>query len=319
MNFNFNNLANTELMLKNALADSTFTAETNSTPTVEIATEVPIGSHRGDTFHFHRYQHVTPASTIIRDDLPSPQPESLNREFIPAKINFYGRSVLLSSQFVYYDQFDNEMMAAELLGISMIRGQEEILRDKLLSTTNIISCANGSNSDDPTHFSLADLLDVEAWHYRNNSLQFTKSIMGSPNENSTPINACYIMLMPTDLSVTLKSLPEFVSPERYGNPAMRFSINEFGTLSHHRFLMSTGYNDVVRSSAGGEPVQQSVSLGQGAISQLVPSDPSSTRLERIDTSATDIHRQLIVLALTYVYSCAITAEYAVTKVEFTKS
>ncbi len=312
-----NTTENTPLMYANALADTVLSTPYNSTPSVEVAAVQYTQAHQGDTFTFYRYSHLPPAATVLRDDIPSPQPERLHREFIPVKMNFYGRSVMLSSHFVYYDQFDNEQMAAELLGIAMVRGQEEIVRDKLFSTTNIFSCSSGSNSDDPTHFSYNDILDVENWHYSNNSIQFTKTIEASPNEGTMPINASFILIMPTLLSSTLKQIPQFTTPERYGSYHARFSLNEFGSISSHRCLMSTGYNDPVRSSATGSAVHRAISLGQGAITQLLPADPSAATLERVDTSANDPHRKSILMALTYLYAVGITNEMSVCKVECT--
>ena len=127
--------------------------------------------------------------------------------------------------------------AAARLGQCLRETQDILQRDNLESSTTLINCVGGSNSDLPTEMSLSDVDDVVTLLQNNSGEYITHMIPGEMKIGTSPIGDAYGCLATSRMIPIFNGISGFVRKFAYPNVSDTLSC-EWGAVNNMRFFIS---------------------------------------------------------------------------------
>lgn len=311
-------LFNLSPTVKRTLAEGTLSTPTPIPVTRNFAVKYPLRPHEGTVKTFERYPNLPPAVDILSGGR-EPAPVAPRREHVTAEVTWRGRSVLITQQQVYHDQSDIIGNMGIRLGVAKKLGEGELLTDMLDGkVTQRYTCSGGSNTtDNPTRFSQSDERQLTAIHKMNNSMAYYESLMGSPNENTYPVNEAYIGIVPSAAVASLSAVTGFIAGASYGSVKNRVTKEEWGSIGHHRFTVTTQSDNLTNArSTLNMPIQVGFSFGREAYAHLI-SDSTTSSIRLNDPFSYSLHGTQIPMTVTYKFAAAVLNDKYIIKFLFT--
>lgn len=127
------------------------------------------------------------------------------------------------------------------MGVALRQTEDQLTANMLAATAAQINCVNGSNGDNPTELTLADVNNVTQTLLGNNAKMFLSSIEGENKFGTAPVRNAYFALCHTDMTSQLQNVDTFIQQSQYPNQ-QRVLDSEWGAVGNLRFLVSSiGY------------------------------------------------------------------------------
>lgn len=151
--------------------------------------------------------------------------------------------------------------AAERLGVSLRQTEDELTRDRLLSTMSQVNCTGGSNGDNPTELTFSDVVNVVKQLRSNNAYEFMDGIIGENRFGTSPTRDAYLAMGSTQLQGQFENISQFTYKWNY--PSIQSTMpSEYGAIANVRFLLSSIGAKLPNASANGADVYPLIVIGR---------------------------------------------------------
>ena len=217
----------------------------------------------GTTLRMRRYNPLATAMVPLGNSGVTPPAQSLTAVDIDAKISFYGTYVILNEQVTLQNQDPVLNEAAARLGVSLRQTEDQLTRDMLASTAAFINCVAGTNGDNPTDLTRADVDDVVRALLGNNAYTILDNIEGEDKFGTAPVRDAYFALCSTQLTGNLDAVAGFIQKNQYPSP-MNALRSEWGAAGNLRFLISSIGSTTAAASNLGATVYNIFCVGMEA-------------------------------------------------------
>ncbi|MFH1559017.1 MAG: N4-gp56 family major capsid protein [Patescibacteria group bacterium] len=203
-----------------------------------------------DTIRFRRYGNLAAATTPLTEGI-TPDGKQLSVTNITATVAQYGDYVTLSDLVDMTSADQNLIEAGEILGDQAADTLDQLTRD-ILNAGTVVARAGARATrvevvaGDVLTSTLVDtgVLALKTAKAR----KITSMVEASTGFNTTPVPACFIGIIHTNLSATVKAFTGFVPVEKY--PSQKGVLEgEIGTYNQVRFIETT--NSKVFTGLGG--------------------------------------------------------------------
>jgi len=185
--------------------------------------------------------------TILNEFKINVQPERLSVKdpfWICDSLNSSGndeRKVEVLSRLLNLGHKSNSLVLNEAtarLGQSMRETEDELIRDMLAGTASVINCTNGTNGDNPTEITRADVDNVVAT-LQNNDADFITNMIGGEDKFGTgPVRDAYFGLSDTNMIGQYENVNGFINKAQYPNQQGVLS-SEWGSIGNVRLYLSS--------------------------------------------------------------------------------
>ncbi len=212
----------------------------------------------GDTVVFRRYSKLATVPIPLVDGI-TPPGAPLSATDIKARVDFYGNYVMITNQveLTVEDRVLNE--ASRLLAQNLGQTIDEVTRDVLASTSSVLLCANGSNTQTPTEINKLDIDIAVKTLLGNDAEMISKVVTGIDAFGTAPIRPAFWAYMDTDLLDDLESVSNFQPTSSY--PSQQTVLDaEWGTTGNVRWL----YTSVGSVSSASPAVYNNFIIGKEA-------------------------------------------------------
>jgi N4-gp56 family major capsid protein len=206
-----------------------------------------------NTIKFRRYGNLTAATTPLSEGV-TPAGSQLGTTDVTATVLQYGDFVTLTDV-VQYESPDAVLMeTAEILGDQAADTLDQLARNVLVAGTSVLYSDVSVNAA-RTDIASTDIITVSLIKKavrtlkNNNAKKLTKMVNPSTGYNTTPIPACFVGYVHTNVAYTLTGLTGFVPVEKYPS-SQTIMDGEIGTLNEVRFLETTNAKVFVNGGAG---------------------------------------------------------------------
>ena len=108
----------------------------------------------------------------------------------------------------------------------------------LASTASFINCVNGTNGDNPSELTRADVDEVIRSLENADAMSIEDGIEGANKFGTAPVRDAYIAMGSTQLIGDLEDVTGFISKWQYPNNSESIRA-EWGSISNLRFLLSS--------------------------------------------------------------------------------
>lgn len=192
----------------------------------------------GDIMRMRRYNRLNTAPVPLGPAMNNPPSQTLTAVDLDAKIDWYSTWVPVTKQVSLINQDPVLNALAARLGQSMRETEDELIRDMLAGTASAINCLNGTNGDNPTELTRADI-DGVVQSLQGNDADFMTSMIGGENKFGTgPVRDAYFGLAHTSLIGQFEAVNGFINKAQYPNQQGVLS-SEWGTVGNVRFYVSS--------------------------------------------------------------------------------
>jgi len=215
----------------------------------------------GTTLRMTRYNPLAAALVPIGNSGQTPPAQQLTAVNIDAVVGFYGTYVELNEQTTLQRQDPVLNAAAERLGVSLRQTEDELTRDRLLSTMSQVNCTGGSNGDNPTELTFSDVVNVVRQLRSNNAYEFMDGIIGENRFGTSPTRDAYLAMGSTQLQGQFENISQFTYKWNY--PSIQSTMpSEYGAIANVRFLLSSIGAKLPNASANGADVYPLIVIGR---------------------------------------------------------
>ncbi len=229
----------------------------------------------GRVLRMRRYNPLATAKVPLGNTGVTPPPQNLTAVNIDAQIQFYGTYVLLNEQVTLQNQDPVLNEATQRLSVSLRQTEDELMRDQLASTSAFINCTSGTNGDNPTEITRADIDTVVKALRANSAYSFVSGIQGEDRFGTSPVRDAYFALCSTDMIGQVDNCGGFVQKWTYPNQSSTLD-SEYGAVGNLRFLMSPIGSTTANASLLGQTVENIFCCGRESFA-TVEQDGMSTQ------------------------------------------
>jgi len=239
-----------------------------SVPTPNFIHKIPamlknMPSNGGTTLRMRRYNALSSATVPLGNSGIHPPAQQLTAVNIDADMDFYGTYVLLNEQVTLQNQDPVLNEAARRLGVSLRQTEDELSRNMLQSTASFVNAVGGTNGDNPTEISRADVDVIIRTLAGADAMTISDNIEGEDKFGTAPVRDAYFALGDTDLIGDLENVNGFIAKAQY--PAqMNVLRPEWGSVSNLRFLLSSAGSVSVGASMNAADVYNIFCVGMEA-------------------------------------------------------
>lgn len=129
--------------------------------------------------------------------------------------------------------------AAIRLGVQLRITEDELTKNMLSATANMINCVNGHNGDLPTEINPTDILDATTRLQTADAMTIGEMEEGENKFGTAPTYDAYFTYTHTNMIPTLTAMPQWIAKFNY--PSQRNVLrSEIGSYAYARFLASSG-------------------------------------------------------------------------------
>jgi len=196
----------------------------------------PLPKNKADTVKFRRPVPFTAATTPLVEGV-TPTAQKMVYEDVQVTLKQYGKPIEITD--VVMDLSEDPV----LKDATMLAGEQAALTTEMI-TYGIIKAGTSvfyANGTTRAGVNTAITLNKQRAVTRSLKAQKAKKITsildGSPNYNTTPIEASYVAVAHTDLEADLRGLAGFTPVAEYGN-RKPISHEEIGTVEDVRYILS---------------------------------------------------------------------------------
>ncbi len=217
----------------------------------------------GTTLRMRRYNPLQTATVPLGNSGVYPPPQNLTAVDIDAQMSFYGTYVYINEQVTLQNQDPVLNEACQRLGVSLRQTEDELTRNMLAATASYINCVGGTNGDNPTNLSRADIDNVVKTLKNNNAYTITESIEGEDKFGTAPVRDAYMVMASTQLIGQLERVNGFIAKAQY--PTQDKTLKpEWCSIGNTRWLLSSIGSYVANESMNGANVYNCFVTGMEA-------------------------------------------------------
>jgi len=207
----------------------------------------------GDTIRFKRYTQLPAALAPLGNSGITPPSSNLTAVYVDAKMSFYGSWIGVNEQVQLQSQDPILNQAAIRLGVQMRITEDELTRDMLAATANMINCTNGIAADLPTEITPSDILEATTRLQTADAMTIGEMEEGENKFGTAPTYDSYFCYQHTNMIPNMTTMPGFIPKFNY--PSQRNVLrSEIGSFAYARFLASSGGSITPNGSVKGQEV-----------------------------------------------------------------
>lgn len=217
------------------------------------ATKYDMRGRSGNEVVMRRFDNIEENTTPLGDSGVTPPPVLLSAADKKAKIQFYGRWMLINEQVPLTNESPILNEAASVLGQCLRESEDALTRNMLAAIPSVIACTGGIIGDNPTEITRTDVDKVVSTLINNDGHSFMESIEGADKFGTGPIPNSFIGMCSAKLVTDLSRMDGFLLKSQYPNYNSNMDA-EYGSCSQIRFLVSSKGSVVPASSDQGRDV-----------------------------------------------------------------
>jgi N4-gp56 family major capsid protein len=217
-------------------------------------------ANSGDTVRFMRFNQLDAALVPLGNSGITPPSSTLTAIYVDAKMSFYGSWLAINEQVQLQHQCPILNQAAIRLGVQMRITEDELTKNMLSATANMINCTSGVSADLPTEINPTDILEATTRLQSADAMTISQMI-GAENKFGTgPVYSAFWCMTHTNLIPGLTGMPGFLP--KYAYPKQENVLNsEVGSFAYARFLVSSAGSTTPQGSVLGQTVYNSIIVG----------------------------------------------------------
>ena len=204
---------------------------------LKFAQHARLDKKHGNTYKWRRYANLSDATVPLTEGL-TPPGQKLSKTDLTAKISFYGDYVHITDVIDLTVEDPVLTIAADKLGKQMGKTFDSLMRDILAACASSTNASGGSNGNDPTEITTADIDAVVKTLLGNDAEMITEIIKASPGQGTSPVRAAFYGIAHTDLIDDLESCTGFKSVAEYPHQN-DVDEAEWGAIKNTRWLVSS--------------------------------------------------------------------------------
>lgn len=202
------------------------------------ATRKTMPRNGGRILRMRRYNPLATAVVPLGNTGVTPPAQQLSAVDIDALIQFYGSYVIINEQVSLQNQDPVLTAAAQRLGESLRKTEDQLTRDMLSATAAAINAVGGVNGDNPTELTRSDVDDAIRTLVNADAHTIEQHIEGEDRFGTAPVRDAFFALGSTQMIGDLERVDGFTSKNNY--PDQRNTLrSEWGAVSNMRFLLSS--------------------------------------------------------------------------------
>ncbi len=256
-----------------------FNAKLLSTPQARLihgafATPYEMEERSGNILRLRRYSRLNTAPVPLGPAMNNPPLQTLNAVDLDAKIDWYATYLIVTKEvtLINQDPVLNELAAR--LGQSMRETEDELIRDMLRGTASVINCTSGTNGDNPSEITLADIENV-VQALQNSDCDYITNMIGAEDKFGTgPVLDAYFALGHTNLGTQLRNVNGFLNKAQYPNQ-VGVLPSEFGSVTNTRMYLSSRGSITTNGSLLGADIYNLFIGGQESYAKIEQNGVSS--------------------------------------------
>ena len=155
------------------------------------------------------------------------------------EIQFYGLYAAVNERVTLFNEDPVLNSFSNLLGISLRRTEDALIRDVILSSATFLRALGGNNGDIPTNPAPSDFDSTTTILQGNDAMMMLMGEGGQDRFGSQPIQDAFLGLCHTDMIPSLNATPGFVKKFNYSNPHAAVQHSEWGNISNVRVFVSS--------------------------------------------------------------------------------
>lgn len=191
----------------------------------------------GTTVRYRRYNNLARATVPLGPTGITPPPQTLSALDIDATVDWYGTYVIITDQVTIQNQDPVLNETASLLAQSLRETDDELTKLMLEATAAFVNCVNGTNGDNPTELTRADIDAVIFALIGNSARMISDNIEGEDRFGTAPVRESYWVMAHSDVLTDLENVDGFINTSQY--PAQMNIIHaEWGSVGNSRWLYS---------------------------------------------------------------------------------
>ena len=196
----------------------------------------PMPKNKSEKMNWRRPNTIPNATTPLTEGV-TPAGSSFDYTVVEATLQEYGDWFPLTNKITDLHEHpvgsDIAMMAGEQAASTI----EEITWGAVRAGTSVITAGGGARNTITDELTLV-MLRTAIKELKRGKAKPIRSIQdGSPNYNTTPIEAAFVAVCHTDIEYQIRNLPNFIPAAEYGKRQL-ICPEEFGTVENIRFVTS---------------------------------------------------------------------------------
>lgn len=221
----------------------------------------------GTTVRYRRYNTLARATVPLGPSGITPPPQTLSALDIDAKMDWYGTYVIITDQVTIQNQDPVLNETASLLAQSLRETDDSLTKLMLESTASFINCVSGTNGDNPTELTRADIDAVIFALIGNSARMISDNIEGEDRFGTAPVRESYWVMCHSDILGNLENVDGFINTAQY--PAQMNVLHaEWGSVGNSRWLYSPIGSFYANASALGNNLYNCFFTGREAYATI---------------------------------------------------
>lgn len=233
----------------------------------------------GTDVRYRRYNPLATCPVPLGNSGICPPPQIASAINIDARMSFYGTYLSVNEQVTLQNQDPVLNELSIRLGVSLRQTEDQLMRDKLLSSATFINCVGGGNGDNPTEITRTDVDFVIRTLRNNSAMSFVTGVEGENRFGTSPVRDAYFAIGHTNLIGQLDTCNGFINKWTYPNQQSTLD-SEWGAIGNLRFLLSPIASVIPTSSLMGADIYSIVCTGREAFAAIEQDGYSASFLYR---------------------------------------
>lgn len=225
--------------------------------------------NNSDTIKFRRYSNFAAATTPLTEGV-TPAGNQLAVTTISASISQYGDFAILTDRLTMETEDPVRLETNKILGDQAGDTIDQVTRDIMVAGTNVIYAASRVSRVTVAAgdvIAAANVDSAEELLKANKARYMTSFVDPTTGINTTPLPPCFIGIIHTYTTKTVRAFTNFVKIEKYSNPASRME-GEIGTYGNTRFIETVNAKVFTGAGAAGIDVYATLILAQYAYAAI---------------------------------------------------
>lgn len=202
----------------------------------QFAKKQPLPAGRGKTIEWRKWNTFARATQLTEGVIPTGQKFGMSSK--TGTINQYGTYATVSDQLELHAYDDVILGATEEMGASAAETQEVLIRDALLTNTNVLYCdnvkADGTVVSTPTSCATMGANETDGVSKLTPAM-VAKAVTKMKKDRVPTINGKYVAVIHPSVAEDLRGDSEWVEAHKYASPDEIFN-GEIGALHGVRFV-----------------------------------------------------------------------------------
>lgn len=197
-----------------------------------------VPKNNSDVIKFRRYSNLSVATTPLSEGI-TPTGSQLSKTDLSATVQQYGDFITLTDKLTMETEDPIRMETNEILGDQAGDTIDQLCRDVIVAGTNVIYSGTGNTARDEVAaadvITAANIDSAEETLKANKSRFITSFVDPSTGISTNPLPPCFIAIIHTYTTKTVRGFTGFVLVEKYSQPNERM-VGEIGKYGNTRFI-----------------------------------------------------------------------------------